>query len=541
MKIVELILDDNEDLAGIEAISIVENPAIEEDFVALKNEQVIQLAEVDKEKKILLGALLVPNKPIYRKNAQEEYYIYFSRETVRKASQVYLQKGNQNNSTLEHKHTLSGLSLVESWIVEDPKKDKIALYGLDYPVGTWVGAVKVNNDKIWDEYVKTGKVKGFSIEGYFADKADRPKDQTINDLAEIEEEEAQELLSQVKGIIRNDKRYKKGSRLIFESFSDYPNAVKNNAKRGIELNDKVNNKCATDVGKIRAQQLANGRPISEQTIKRMYSFLSRAEEFYNPDNKEACGTISYLLWGGLAAKRYAESKLKELGKFNFFSQKVNDDFAIINDRLGYATRAMAEKIAKDIGCNGIHTHDFEDQIWYMPCEKHALNEEEFKKYKCPKGYYKDYQKHKCVKKKDNYAEIGERGGIRKSPKAPKSGTPNPNPKGQGTAKGDASTSRGAKVSQKDLASLQKKSDDFNERYKSKLGYGVTVGQLKAVFQRGLGAFNVSHSPRIQSPTAWAQARVNAYLYLVRNGRPQNPKYTGDFDLLPKGHPKSNKK
>ena len=213
MKIVELILDDNEDLTGIEAISIVENPAIEEDFIALKGE-ILTLKEVDKEKKILLGALLVPNKPIYRKNGDEEYYIYFSRETVRKASQIYLQKGNQNNSTLEHQHTIKGLSLVESWIVEDSKKDKTALYGLEYPVGTWVGAVKVNNDQIWEEFVKTGKVKGFSIEGYFADKAERPKDQTIKDLAKIEEEEAEELLSQVKGIIRNDKRYKSGKRLI---------------------------------------------------------------------------------------------------------------------------------------------------------------------------------------------------------------------------------------------------------------------------------------------------------------------------------------
>ena len=156
MKIVELILDDNEDLTGIEAISIVENPAIEEDFIALKGEQQLQLAEVDKEKRILLGALLVPNKPIYRKSGEDEYYIYFSRDTVRKASQIYLQKGNQNNSTLEHKHTLKGLSLVESWIVEDSKKDKTALYGLEYPVGTWVGAVKVNNEQVWQEFVKTG-------------------------------------------------------------------------------------------------------------------------------------------------------------------------------------------------------------------------------------------------------------------------------------------------------------------------------------------------------------------------------------------------
>ena len=135
------------------------------------------------------------------------------------------------------------------------------------------------------------------------------------------------------------------------------------------------------------------------------------------------------------------------------------------------------------------------------------------------------------------AEVGERGGIKKSPKAPKSDTPNRNPKGKGTAKGDASTTRGAKVSKKDEATLKQKSDDFNKRYKDKLGYGVNVGMLKAVFQRGLGAFNVSHSPRVKSASQWSFARVNAFLYLVKNGRPQNPKYTGDFDLLPTKHPK----
>ena len=99
-----------------------------------------------------------------------------------------------------------------------------------------------------------------------------------------------------------------------ESYSDYPDAVSNNAKRGIELNDKVNNKCATPVGKVRAQQLAQGKPISVETIKRMHSYLSRAEEYYDEGDSKACGTISYLLWGGLAGKRWAESKLKELGQ-----------------------------------------------------------------------------------------------------------------------------------------------------------------------------------------------------------------------------------
>jgi len=201
MKIVELILDENQEESGIEAISIVENPAIEEDFVALKSNE-IKLAEIDKEKKILMGALLIPNKPIYRNNGEDEYYIYFSKDTVLKASQMYLTKGNQNNSTLEHQHSLSGLSLVESWLVEDEVHDKSRKYGMNVPVGTWMGAVKVNNDEVWNDYVKTGKVKGFSIEGYFADKMERPKESIKEDMSE---KQADLLLSEIEKIVKGEK------------------------------------------------------------------------------------------------------------------------------------------------------------------------------------------------------------------------------------------------------------------------------------------------------------------------------------------------
>lgn len=139
-----------------------------------------------------------------------------------------------------------------------------------------------------------------------------------------------------------------------------------------------------------------------------------------------------------------------------------------------------------------------------------------------------------------YAEVGERGGIKKSPKAPKSKTPNKNPEGEGTAKGDASTTRGAEVPKEVEDNLKNKVKDFNERYKDKLGYGVNVGMLKSVYQRGVGAYNTSHSPEVKSSQQWGLARVNAFLYLIKNGRPQNKKYTTDYDLLPKEHPKSNK-
>jgi len=296
MKIIELVLDETQSLNGIEAISIVEYPAIEENFVALNSQERIEFAAQDAEKKILMGAALVPNKPIYRNQDGEEFYVYFSVETIRKAAELFLMRGNQNESTLEHEAKLTGMSVVESWIIEDEKHDKSRKYGMDLPVGTWMVSMKVNNDKVWNDFVKTGKVKGFSIEGYFVDK--------VNMMSHAEQK-ALATLVKINNIV-------KVYQVDMESFSDYPQAVSNNAKRGIALNEKNGNKCATQVGKVRAQQLAQGESISLKTIKRMYSYLSRAEEYYDESDTSACGTISYLLWGGKAARRWAESKLREL-------------------------------------------------------------------------------------------------------------------------------------------------------------------------------------------------------------------------------------
>ena len=97
----------------------------------------------------------------------------------------------------------------------------------------------------------------------------------------------------------------------FESYNDYPQSAKDNAERGIRLNEEIGNRCATQIGKVRAQQIMNGENLSMDTIKRTYSYLSRAVEYYNPDDTEACGTISYLLWGGEPMLRWAESKMNQ--------------------------------------------------------------------------------------------------------------------------------------------------------------------------------------------------------------------------------------
>jgi phage head maturation protease len=189
-EIIELLIDDNKITSGINAVSVVESPAIEENFVALKKHEV-ELKEVDTEKRILMGAALIPNKQIYRKNKDKEFYIYFSEDTVRKASELFLMRANQNNATLEHeKKMLEGMSVVESWIIEDEKLDKSVKYGFSLPKGTWMISMKVNNDEIWNK-VKAGEVKGFSIEGYFVDKYEMS----------LQENEEQEMIEKLKDLI----------------------------------------------------------------------------------------------------------------------------------------------------------------------------------------------------------------------------------------------------------------------------------------------------------------------------------------------------
>ena len=139
MKLIEMVLDDEKMEFGIHAISLVERPAIESDFIALAQEELkIKLATLSEEKQILMGPALIPDRPILRIDENNEpYQIYFSKETVKKASERFLTLGNQNNATLHHLTNVNDISVVESWIVSDDTYDKSRLYDLlDAPVGT---------------------------------------------------------------------------------------------------------------------------------------------------------------------------------------------------------------------------------------------------------------------------------------------------------------------------------------------------------------------------------------------------------------------
>ena len=153
------ITDDND---SVNCISLVEKPAIESNFVHL-SENSIEMKIIDEEKRIVVGAVLIPNKKIYRDVNGKQFNMFFKSDTIEKLAERYMEKHNISASTLEHDESTTGVFTKEIWIVEDEKKDKQNLYGLNHPVGTWMEVKKINNDEVW-KGVKDGTYKGYSIE-----------------------------------------------------------------------------------------------------------------------------------------------------------------------------------------------------------------------------------------------------------------------------------------------------------------------------------------------------------------------------------------
>jgi len=122
---------------------------------------------------MLVSPALIPNKQIFRydPNTDSNYYVYFSKETVRQASELYLKHNNHHKATYQHEDRVSGVLTIESWIKEGDQ-DKSKLYGFDLPDGTWFVKMKIENDEMWNK-IKDGELKGLSIEGYFINKMEK--------------------------------------------------------------------------------------------------------------------------------------------------------------------------------------------------------------------------------------------------------------------------------------------------------------------------------------------------------------------------------
>jgi hypothetical protein len=197
---------------GVYGISLVSAPAMEGEFIALSKDAKIEFKTVNEEQRILMGLILEPNKPIYRNDKGEEYNIVFSAETIKDLSQNFFKQGYQTNSSIEHSgERLEGVNFYESWIVENPKIDKSVNFGLSYPKGSWIATMKVESEEVWNDYVKTGKVLGFSIDAFMTLKEVNLK--TTIEMAEEKKsfkDQVQEVLVSL-GISKTENEIKLGS------------------------------------------------------------------------------------------------------------------------------------------------------------------------------------------------------------------------------------------------------------------------------------------------------------------------------------------
>lgn len=163
MREIELLIDETGE--WIDRISLVDEPAIEKDFIAFAKEH--QIFSADEEKHIITGAVMIPEKRMYREDEKGGYYVYFSEDTIREAAYRWLKENKNHKFNLDHSTDTNAVSVIESWIVEDPDNDKSSAMGFkSIPKGTWFISAKVEDETIW-EAIKNGTFNGFSIEGMF--------------------------------------------------------------------------------------------------------------------------------------------------------------------------------------------------------------------------------------------------------------------------------------------------------------------------------------------------------------------------------------
>lgn len=175
-----VINDDDTDTSGVQAVALVDQPAIEQNWQVFTGvKQLFQTTNA--EKKIISGALMVADMPIYRKDQQGEYYVVFDKQSIFNIVKKYFRNNNTSEVNMMHDSNkmVQGVYMIESFII-DKERGITTPKGFDeLPEGSWFGSFKVDNQDVWDNFIKTGKFKGFSVEGYFQPAPVEAKDDDI--------------------------------------------------------------------------------------------------------------------------------------------------------------------------------------------------------------------------------------------------------------------------------------------------------------------------------------------------------------------------
>ena len=609
VKIIELFVDEEQD-AILQSISIVDKPAIEREFMYFSEDgrQMLYFQEVE-DQRIVVSPAMIPDKRIARKDKDtgEIYWVYFSKDTVAKAAEYLMKYNKQSHSNINHQRIYSNdMYVMESWIKESDN-DKSTDYGFaDLPEGTWFVKFRILNDDVWKQ-IKSGELKGLSVEGDFVvgvekyekafseDKYYGIRKKYAKAYKGLSEDEAGildeimymvEMEIQVGGLpsyVNQGETGPEGMEFQ-ESYTDYPESASNNAKKALEWRDKYPNEIqgGTAIGWTRANQLANKRPISEETIARMASFARhRQNAEVDPAKKDKpwtdAGYVAWLIWGGESGVSYATRKLDSIRREK---QRMAEDDLNINV-FGYPTRffymcpgaigtfqhlmtmdldddtigmvrsaaAIADRVfeieedvieakeatLEDLGEAGYLVDDFKDIMHEIDKATGMVHNVDYMD-----GHIDKIASY--LSKEFDFAPqpaSGNKGDrpLARIPKEERGRT------GSAVNKpGDSTTTRGGTTVPDSVEKTLKDKIAIHNEQNPQDSQKATLGMLKAVWRRGSGAYSVgTPGKRGMARPQWAMARVNAFLNILAGNKSGYDKdYNQDNDLLPAGHPKSSK-
>lgn len=297
-KITELVISEENEALAIDAISLVTSPAIEVDFVYFnKSKNNLTFAKVDEEKRELISPALIPNKQIYRydANTDSEYYVYFSKDTVKKAAYSYLKHNNHHKATYQHEQRVAGVLTVESWIKEGDQ-DKSKLYGFDLANGTWFVKMKIENEDLWQR-IKAGEIKGLSIEGYFIDKLEQMGKQYTDEEIRTAYKELQ-AEGKIKVELSLKKDLEKTSKVLEQIIKEQEFEISESKNYVSDLNS-----AAFVVKEMKSKSKLLNKKISEHgdTIRKMEKALK--DLGVNPQNQDTIIKADRLIQKGFDARK----------------------------------------------------------------------------------------------------------------------------------------------------------------------------------------------------------------------------------------------
>jgi len=281
LPLYEMMIGDTTDSEEeVDFIALVEYPAIQKNFLAFKNQEFVEPTKGESKEDFLPRCI--------------EYIINEGKENEQAVAIC--------NSLWESHFAGVKISFDFDDTISTQRGQELAAEKID--AGEIVYIISARSSK--ENIMAIANELGIPSSRVFAVGSNKAKIEKIKELGiQKHYDNNAEVISELGSI------GEKFSKFQEDSYNDYPQSAKDNAERGIRLNEEIGNKCATQVGKVRATQIMKGEPLSRETIRRTYSYLSRAAEYYKPEDTEACGTISYLLWGGEPMLRWAESKMNQ--------------------------------------------------------------------------------------------------------------------------------------------------------------------------------------------------------------------------------------